>query len=87
MVRSTRHTGSGDTRLPAPQDWTSLQPGDLVEVIEPGGYSYEARIETKTEQADILWIRAYGLGTRHLLHNQDGTRLQAGTPPDQPQNP
>ncbi|MBT2538855.1 hypothetical protein [Arthrobacter sp. ISL-69] len=64
-----------------------LQPGDLVEVIEPGGYSYEARVETKTEQSDILWIRSHGFGTRHLLHNQDGTRLRTGTPPDEPQSP
>ncbi|WP_214844176.1 hypothetical protein [Arthrobacter sp. ISL-72] len=64
-----------------------LQPGDLIEVIEPGGYSYEARVETKTEQSDILWIRSHGFGTRHLLHNQDGTRLQARPPAEQPRNP
>jgi hypothetical protein len=83
MMRSTRHRESGDSQ-PVPQDWASLQPGDLVEVTEPGGYTYMARIETKTEQSDIIWIRSHGMGTRHLLHNLDGTRLQTRTPAEQP---
>ncbi|MBT2550553.1 hypothetical protein [Arthrobacter sp. ISL-65] len=87
MMRSTKRTGNGDTSIAAPQDWTSFQPGDLIEVIEPGGYTYVARIETKTEQSDIIWIRSYGMGTRHLLHNLDGTRLQAKTPAEQPRTP
>ena len=84
MMRSTRQRESGDTSVPAPEDWTSLQPGDLVEVTEPSGYTYTARIETKTEKSDILWIRSHGMGTRHLLHNQDGTRLQARPTIEQP---
>ena len=83
MMRSTRHRESGDTSIQAPQDWSSLQPGDLVEVTEPGGYTYMARIETKTEQADIIWIRSHGMGTRHLLHNRDGTALQIQTSAEQ----
>lgn len=84
MMRSTRHRESGDTSVPVAEDWTSLHPGDLVEVTEPGGYTYMARIETKTEKSDILWIRSHGMGTRHLLHNQDGTRLQARPTIEQP---
>ena len=61
------------------QDWTALQPGDLVDVTEAGGYTYTARIETKSEQSDIIWIRSYGMGTRHLLHYLDGTRLRTKT--------
>ena len=57
------------------QDWTSLQVGDFVEVIEPGGYTYVACIETMSEKSDIVWIRAWGFGTRHLLHELDGTQL------------
>lgn len=82
-MRSTRHRESGDS-LPAPQDWASLLPGDLVEVTEPGEYTYMAQIETKTEQSDILWIRSHGMGTRHLLHNRDGTGLQVRTSSEQP---
>lgn len=84
MMRSTRHRESRDTSAQTPQDWSSLQPGDLVEVIEPGGYTYMARIEIKTEQSDIIWIRCHGMGTRHLLHNLDRTRLQLRTPAEQP---
>jgi hypothetical protein len=87
MMRSTRRTANGDTSVPARQDWTSFQPGDLVEVIGPGEYTYVARVETKTEQSDILWIRGYGMGTRHLLHNLDGTRLQAWTAAEHPRKP
>jgi restriction endonuclease S subunit len=57
------------------QDWKPLQVGDEVEVIESGGYTYAAYIETKSEKSDILWIRACGFGTRQLLHELDGTRL------------
>ncbi|MBT2548910.1 hypothetical protein [Arthrobacter sp. ISL-65] len=80
MKRAMRQAGNDDTSHPEPQDWTSLQPGNLVEVTEHGGYSYVARIETKTEQSNIIWIRSYGMGTRHLLHNLDGTRLQPTKP-------
>ena len=57
------------------QDWTSVQVGELVDVVEPAGYTYSAYIETKTERSDIVWIKACGIGTRHLLHELDGTQL------------
>jgi hypothetical protein len=68
-----------DIQGPA-QDWSSLQRGDLVDVTEAGGYTYAARVETKTEQSDVIWIRRYGMGMRHLLHHLDGTRLQIKSP-------
>ncbi|MFW0775810.1 hypothetical protein ACLRGI_21885 [Paenarthrobacter nitroguajacolicus] len=57
------------------QDWTSLQVGDLVDVIDPGGFTYTACIEIISKESDIAWIRAWGVGTRRLLHELDGTRL------------
>lgn len=57
------------------QDWASLQVGEVVDVIEQGGYTYVAYIETKTETSEMVWIKACGFGTRHLLHELDGTQL------------
>jgi hypothetical protein len=78
-----RPTQTDITRQAPAQDWAGLQPGDVVDVVEAGGYTYSAYIETKTEQSDIVWIRACGFGTRHLLHNLDGTRL---VPPAEQRN-
>jgi triosephosphate isomerase len=57
------------------QNWTSLQVGDFVDVIEPGGYTYTAYIEIMSQKSDIVWIRAWGFGTRHMLHERDGSQL------------
>lgn len=72
-MKRAKQAKDGDQAIA--QDWTSLQAGDFVDVTEPGGYIYTAYVETKTETSDIVWIRACGFGTRHLLHQLDGTQL------------
>lgn len=57
---------------PIPQEWSSLLPGTLVDVTERNGYSYRAYIDTKTDTADIIWVRRHDIGTRHLLDQIDG---------------
>lgn len=54
------------------QAWHHLQPGDHVQVTEASGFTYEAQVETMTSNADVIWVRALGLWTRHLLTNHDG---------------
>jgi hypothetical protein len=44
----------------------------LVYVTERNGYSYRAYIDTKTDMADIIWVKRHDVGTRHLLEQIDG---------------
>lgn len=58
-----------------PQDWTALAAEDLVTVIEPWGLKYEALIEDKTRDSDVVWIRRTDIGSRHLIERHDGIRI------------
>ncbi|MGF9649152.1 hypothetical protein AAIH32_14350 [Pseudarthrobacter oxydans] len=60
------------TKWIKPQAWGHLQPGDHVHVTEASGFTYAAQVETMTPNADIIWVRALGLWTRHLLTNHEG---------------
>lgn len=71
---------SASSSSPIPLEWSSLLPGTLVYVTERNGYSYRAYIDTKTDMADIIWVRRHDVGTRHLLDPIDGAVISY--PPD-----
>jgi hypothetical protein len=56
-------------------DWKDLAAGDLVSVYEPRMSAYQAWIDEKTPNSDIVWIRRADLGSRHLIERQDGVLI------------
>lgn len=56
---------SGDPgRLLSAQE---LFPGRLVEVRDPEGFSFRARVEECAPHLEVVWVRESGLGHRRLV--------------------
>ena len=64
MVRSQENT----------QDWTVLDPEDLVTVTEPGGRCYPAMVNEKTHDSSVIWI-VDGAGFRRAFDHREGVTL------------
>lgn len=69
-----------DRRIPGVEldDWSDLATGDLVSVVEPRTAAYQGWIDEKMPSSDIVWIRRSDLGSRHLIHRQDGVLIVRG---------
>jgi len=66
-----------DSRIPGAElhDWSDLATGDLVSVVEPRGSAYQAWVDEKMPTSDIVWVRRYDLGSRHLVDREDGVLI------------
>ena len=66
-----------DWRIPGVEqdDWSDLATGDLVSVVGPRGAAYQGWIDEKMPSSDMVWIRRSDLGSRHLLHREDGVLI------------
>ncbi len=57
-------------------DWADFNHGDVVEVRESDGHRYTASIELKNATSDVIWVRRWGLWSRHLLCSSDAVVLK-----------
>ncbi|MDQ0259305.1 hypothetical protein [Sinomonas atrocyanea] len=57
-------------------DFTSLVPGDLVTVVEPGRLSVSGIVDAVAPDGSVLWVIEHGGQGRHMVHSTDGADVQ-----------
>jgi hypothetical protein len=57
------------------QDWTSLQPGDCVEVWSIDSFLYAAHVDDSAHDGQMIWIIENGTGCRRLFVRGDPVKL------------
>ncbi|WP_104044411.1 hypothetical protein [Arthrobacter sp. ZGTC412] len=57
------------------RDWTTLEPGQLVVVREEFAREMRGRVDTVTEDGDVLWLHLEGGGGRRLFTGTGGDRV------------
>lgn len=80
LVRSP-HAADNQIKSTSPEDklftldWTELEPGQLVVVLEEHTYELHGRVDTLTEDGEVLWLHLEGGGGRRLFTNSGGDRV------------
>jgi hypothetical protein len=65
----------GPHQLKSVRDWTTLEPGQLVVVLEEYAREMRGRVDTVTEDGDVLWLHLEGGGGRKLFTRAGGDRV------------
>ncbi len=53
------------------QNWSELNPGDRVTVSLPGRRGFQATVESKTENSNVIWVLPDG-DFRRAFHCREG---------------
>lgn len=57
------------------RDWTTLEPGQLVIVLEEDAREMRGRVDTVSEDGDVLWLHLEGGMGRRLFTGTGGDRV------------
>jgi hypothetical protein len=70
---------SKTNRVKGPGYWDDVQAGENVRLSRNGTTEYAGEVDTRTEDGDIVWVKA-PTGGRRLFHIADGFQLTCDQP-------
>lgn len=66
---------SADMESQRDNDWSALQPGQLVSFQHDKYLPISGVMEARTDDGSVMWVRMNDGAGRRLIHREDGYRL------------